>query len=66
MKGYSGQKGLEELFRKAKRTYIKGSACKGLIDALDISVIAGRIRSGIQPQKELIRHAVSCCQFTLG
>ena len=37
MKGYSGQKGLEELFRKAKRTYIKGSACKGLVDALDMS-----------------------------
>ena len=55
MTGYSGQKGLEELFRKAKRTYIKGSACRGLVEALDMSVIIGRIRSEIQKlEKELI------------
>ena len=55
MKGYSGQKGLEELFRKAKRTYIKGSACRGLVEALDMSVIIGRIRTEIQKlEKELI------------
>ena len=48
MKGYSGQKGLEELFRKAKRTYIKGSACDELIKALDMSVIISHIGTEIK------------------
>ena len=48
MNGYSGQKGIEELFRQARRTYIKGRACKGLVDALDMSVIVKGISSEIQ------------------
>jgi len=48
MNGYSGQNGLKDLFRKANRIYIKGSACKGLVDALDMSVIVKSISSEIQ------------------
>ncbi|MEE3393846.1 MAG: hypothetical protein VZR23_09285 [Lachnospiraceae bacterium] len=55
MTGYTGQKGLEQLFRKANRTYIKGTECRGLVDALDISVIVGKIRSEITKiEQELI------------
>lgn len=41
--GYTGQKGLEQLFLKAKKTYIKGVRCEGLIDALDLDVIIPQI-----------------------
>ncbi|MCD7715386.1 MAG: hypothetical protein LUI39_02895 [Lachnospiraceae bacterium] len=36
---YKGQKGLEQLFLKANKTYIKGVQCKGLVDALDMEKI---------------------------
>lgn len=46
---YKGQKGLEQLFLKANKTYIKGVRCKGLVDALDMDKIfphiCGEIRS---------------------
>ena len=44
---YKGQKGLEQLFLKAKRTYIKGVKCVGLIDALDLDAILPRIEKEI-------------------
>ena len=54
MNGYSGQNGLKDLFQKARHVYIKGGACKELIDALDMSVIVKGISSEIQElEKEL-------------
>ena len=47
MTGYKGQKGLVQLFLKAKKTYIKGSRCNGLIEALDLNVILPKIESEI-------------------
>ena len=60
MNGYSGQNGLKDIFKKARRVYIKGGACKELIDALDMSVIVKGISSEIQElEKELIVNAKS-------
>lgn len=54
MTGYAGQKGLEQLFRKANRTYIKGRECKGLVDALDIEIIINQIRPEVDKiEKEM-------------
>ena len=39
MTGYKGQKGLEQLFRRANKTYIKGAGCNGLIAALHFDTI---------------------------
>lgn len=55
MTGYKGQKGLEQLFLKAKKTYIKGRRCNGLIEALDIDVIIPRIDDEIAGISELLR-----------
>ena len=46
--GYKGQKGLEKLFMKAKKTYIKGIHCNGLIEALDIEKILPHIYDEIE------------------
>lgn len=47
MAGYTGTKGLESLFNKGNRTYIKGTKCEGLVKALDIEVILPHICSEI-------------------
>ena len=47
MTGYTGQKGLEKLFLKANKTYIKGVRCNGLIEALDLDVIIPKIENEI-------------------
>lgn len=47
MAGYTGTKGLESLFNKGNRTYIKGTRCEGLVKALDIEVILPHICSEI-------------------
>ena len=39
MGGYAGIKGLESLFNKANKTYIKGNRCDGLVKGLDIEKI---------------------------
>ncbi|MBR7045750.1 MAG: hypothetical protein IKI23_08850 [Lachnospiraceae bacterium] len=55
MTGYKGQKGLAQLFLKAKKTYIKGVRCNGLIEALDLDVIIPNIESEIANISELLR-----------
>ncbi len=45
---YKGQKGLEQLFLRANKTYIKGVRCKGLVDALDMEKIMPHICGEIQ------------------
>lgn len=55
MIGYKGQKGLAQLFLKAKKTYIKGVRCNGLIEALDLDVIIPNIESEIANISELLR-----------
>ena len=55
MTGYKGQKGLAQLFLKAKKTYIKGVRCNGLIEALDLSVIIPKIEDEIVNISELIK-----------
>lgn len=47
MTAYTGTKGLEYLFHKANRTYIKGTRCDGLVKALDIEVILSHIYNEI-------------------
>jgi len=46
--GYKGLKGLQQLFLKAGRTYIKGTHCKGLIDTLDMAVIYPKIKKSVE------------------
>lgn len=55
MTGYKGYKGLAKLFLKAKKTYIKGVRCNGLIEALDLDVIIPKIDSEIVKISELLR-----------
>ena len=55
MTGYKGQKGLVQLFHKAKKTYIKGVRCDGLIEALDLDVIMPKIKSEIVNISELLQ-----------
>lgn len=55
MTGYKGQKGLAQLFLKAKKTYIKGVRCNGLIEALDLNVIIPNIEGEIANISELLR-----------
>lgn len=43
LKGYHGNNGLQNLFRKANKVYIKGNACKGLVQALNMSSILPEI-----------------------
>lgn len=45
---YKGQKGLEQLFLKANRTYIKGVRCSGLVDALHMETIVPHIQDEIK------------------
>ena len=54
MTSYKGLKGLEQLFLKAGKTYIKGVRCKGLVDALDVNVIYPRIKDDIESLEKLI------------
>ncbi len=55
MSGYKGLKGLEQLFIRAGRTYIKGIHCKGLVDALDMEVIYPRIKGEVEGLEEMIK-----------
>lgn len=55
MNGYSGQNGLKDLFKKARRVYIKGRECKGLVEALDMQVIVNSISSEIEELKKELR-----------
>lgn len=54
MTDYKGLKGLEQLFLRAGKTYIKGARCKGLVDALDMDVIYSRIKDDIENLEKLI------------
>ena len=47
MTSYKGQKGLEQLFIRANKTYIKGVRCNGLVDALDLNIIIPNIQEEI-------------------
>ena len=53
--GYKGLKGLEQLFLKADRTYIKGVHCRGLVDALDMEVICPKIKGEIEGLEKMIK-----------
>ena len=55
MDSYKGQKGLAQLFLRAKKTYIKGVRCNGLIETLDLNVIIPHIESEIVNISELLR-----------
>lgn len=55
LSGYKGLKGLEQLFIKAGRTYIKGAHCKGLVDALDMEVIYPRIKDEVVGLEKMIK-----------
>lgn len=43
MTKYNGVKGLEKLFTKANKAYVKGNRCGGLVNALDIEKILPNI-----------------------
>lgn len=53
--GCKGQKGLSQLFLKARKTYIKGVRCNGLIEALDLNVIIPKIEDEIVNISEVIQ-----------
>lgn len=55
LSGYKGLKGLEQLFIRAGRAYIKGTHCKGLIDALDMEVIYPRIKDEVEGLEKMIK-----------
>lgn len=55
MTGYKGQKGLAQLFLRAKKTYIKGVRCNGLIDSLNLNVIIPNIENEIANISELLK-----------
>lgn len=54
MENFRGYKGLQALFRKAGKVYAKGASCKGLVDHLDISVIAPKIGKQLDAIKRLM------------
>ena len=43
IEGYKGQAGLERLFVKYNKTYIKGSKCSGLVDKLNMNIIFPKV-----------------------
>ncbi len=51
---YKGQKGIEYLFKKANKVYIKGQRTDGLIDSLDYELIYNEIEDQIEELIELI------------
>ena len=55
LSGYKGLKGLEILFRKVNRIYIKGTRCKGLVDTLDMEIIYPKIKDEIRNLEALIK-----------
>lgn len=55
MTGYKGQKGLEQLFLKANKTYIKGIKCEGLVNALNLEVILPKIEKEISNLSRLLK-----------
>ena len=55
MTGYKGQKGLEQLFLKANKTYIKGIKCEGLVNALSLEVILPIIEKEISNLSRLLK-----------
>ena len=55
MTGYKGQKGLEQLFLKANKTYIKGIKCEGLVNALNLEVILPKIEKEISNLLRLLK-----------
>ncbi|MBQ9240361.1 MAG: hypothetical protein IJ164_03360 [Duodenibacillus sp.] len=54
VENFRGCKGLQELFRKAGKVYVKGSSCKGLVEHLDMSVIAPAIAEEINIIKGML------------
>ena len=55
MTGYKGQKGLEQLFLKANKTYIKGIKCEGLVNVLNLEVILPKIEKEISNLSRLLK-----------
>lgn len=44
---FRGQKGIEQLFKIANKTYIKGRKCEGLVEKLDFNKILPKIKNEI-------------------
>lgn len=54
MKKYTGLQGLQDLFERSNKTYIKGGECKGLVKALDMDKILSQICPQLQKLCKLI------------